>query len=60
MAKKKKEKEEYGPIYYQGSNPSNRILNWLEEMSYKGRVVYFQSGHPKPPPCPPSNPNCSA
>lgn len=41
-----KKKKEYGPIYYQGSNPSKKILDWLTEQSEDGKVVYFQSGVP--------------
>lgn len=45
-------KKEYGSIYYQGSNPSKKILDWLEEQSEDGKIVYIQSGVPNCIPTP--------
>lgn len=53
VKKKKKGKQVYQPLYVQSSNPSNTLLNWLDEMG-ETRIVYFQVGNPNNPPnCPP-------
>ena len=57
MAKKKEKKEEY-PIYIQSSNPTTKLLKWIEEMS-KDHIIYFQSGTPPPPCGGPLQPACN-
>lgn len=44
--------EDHYPIYVQSSNPSQALFDWMATMS-ETRIVYFQSGNPPPPPCPP-------
>lgn len=45
-----KKKESYPPIYVQSSNPSKKLLKWIDKMNEDGKIVYLQSGTPPPPP----------